>query len=152
MAEFLSQQFSSLMGGLTGTATTQTTPPRKKFRSKILDLYDQIFLQHKDIKSLECNVLHLKVHRSGLYQFIRKAMSSQQDSVSMFNRTFQYCINSLLDDSLLVVKHAFQAGLVFTHHLLHSVHIQSILYIYHRIDSPYNTTDHVSDADIHRQM
>ena len=43
--------------------------------------------------------------------------SPQHDTVSMFNHTFQFCINSLLDDRLLVVKHAFQAGLVYTRYL-----------------------------------
>lgn len=111
-------QQSSSSSNIQSNDQTQTTP--KKFRAKILDLYEEIFIQHKQIKTLEINFLHLKVHRNGLYQSIRKSISNQQynqhKTLLMFNKTFQYCINSLLDEKLLIVQHAFQVNNIHNIH------------------------------------
>ena len=113
MSQFLSQQLNSIFGGWNQQQNVQTNSQNpKKFRAKILDLYDEIFIHHKQITTLEINFLHLKVHRYGLYQSVRNAMNdsnhNQHQTLLMFNKTFQFCINSLLDEKLLIVQHAFQ--------------------------------------------
>ena len=119
MSQFLSQQFNSIFSGFNQQQNVQSNSQNpKKFRAKILDLYDEIFIHHKPIKTLEINFLHLKVNRNGLFQSVKNAIvtmnsnnHNQHQTILMFNKTFEYCINSLLDEKLLVVQHAFQAEL-----------------------------------------
>ena len=70
MAQFLSQQFNSMLVDSISNKMSNQIRKTPKFRAKILDLYDEIFIHHKQITTLEINFLHLKVNRNGLYQSV----------------------------------------------------------------------------------
>ena len=129
MAQFLSQQFNSILGSWSSqqSQNTSNNAQGKKFRAKILDLYDDIFMKHKKITQCECNFLHLKVHRNGLYQCVRNALKRDYDTITLFNKTFQFCINSLLDEKLLIVQHAFQVC------IKHYICLHLMMWIFHDV-------------------